>query len=752
MKFIGRNKIIDTLFLIFSYVTVNGQTTIKGIVINGSNDPQPGATIHVKELNINKSTVADSSGRFLLILPGNGKRKLEISSVGYSTREMEINLNDSVILLNIELSTETKTLGDVVVISVGSFEASDKAKGASLTPIDAVTVAGNGGDIANSLRTLPGTQQIGEQDGLFVRGGSNEEAKQYVDGALLPSPNYASVPGLPQPARLNPFLFKGILFSSGGYSALFGDAMSSALILETVDMPDKSSAALHIFPQNLGAGFQELALDGKSSYGINAGYGNMQFYNRIVPQIPDYFKGPEYLSADANFRIRTSATGMLKFYCNYGYSNIGIRSPDIDSTSLFSSFEQVNRNFYSNLSYRESLGNNWKIDAATAFNYYQNGITRKLFNAKNQQQFLPDYPYNQYNLDSTTNATFAETRFVLRKQLVHNQAIRFGAEYFYNHYQLSSHYPLDDTTNILYDNLTAAFAETDIYIIKNMAAKIGVRAEYSTLLKRANLAPRFSLAYRFADGGQINMAYGVFYQLPEIDYLAQNRNLDFSNADHYIINYQKKAGNRLFRIEAYYKTYHDLVTTYPSYANGGDGYARGIELFWRDKRAFKDVDYWITYTYLDTKRKYLDFPYAIAPSYSTPHTLSLVVKKYFQDINLSANMAYTLATGRPYYDIQNSASGSPFFYDQGTTPVYHVMNVSFAYLFSIFPKWKNKEFSGIGLGCNNVFGSREIFGYYYSYNGMNKMAITPPATRTFYIGLFMSFGIDRRNDFINENL
>jgi hypothetical protein len=80
------------------------------------------------------------------------------------------------------------------------------------------------------------------------------------------------------------------------------------------------------------------------------------------------------------------------------------------------------------------------------------------------------------------------------------------------------------------------------------------------------------------------------------------------------------------------------------------------------------------------------------------------------------------------------------------------MNLSFAYLFSIFPKWKNKEFSGIGLGCNNVFGSKEVFGYYFSYNGTNKMAVTPPATRTFYIGLFMSFGIDRRNDFINENL
>jgi hypothetical protein len=135
------------------------------------------------------------------------------------------------------------------------------------------------------------------------------------------------------------------------------------------------------------------------------------------------------------------------------------------------------------------------------------------------------------------------------------------------------------------------------------------------------------------------------------------RHLDYSSASHYIINYQKKAGNRFFRMEAYYKTYKGLINTYPSYSNNGNGYARGVELFWRDKRTLRTL---ITgsRTYLDTKRKWMDFPYAIAPSFYV-HTLSLVVKKYFRDINLSANMAYT-ASGRPYYDIQQNASGALF--------------------------------------------------------------------------------------------
>ena len=44
-------------------------------------------------------------------------------------------------------------------------------------------------------------------------------------------------------------------YSAAENRALYGEAMSSALILETVDLPDKSSAALHIFRKMWGAGF-----------------------------------------------------------------------------------------------------------------------------------------------------------------------------------------------------------------------------------------------------------------------------------------------------------------------------------------------------------------------------------------------------------------------------------------------------------------------------------------------------------------
>jgi vitamin B12 transporter len=783
MQKISLKYTITILVFLICAGRLTAQRLVTGNVLNSQKEALPGVSIHLKGSPTGVN--ADSTGHFVLDIPGTGKSTLpptgkmtlQVSAVGYESKEVRFDLEDSSLHLDIILQNKSKTLGDAVVISAGSFEASDKAKGASLTPMDAVTVAGSGGDIANALRSLPGAQPIADREGIFVRGGSSEEAKQFVDGALLPDPNFASVPGLPQPSRLNPFLFKGILFSTGGYSALYGDALSSALILETVDLPDKSSASLHFFPQNVGGGFQDLSRDGKSSYGFTAGYGNLHPYNSLVPQKPDFFNGPAYLSGDANYRVKTSKTGMLKFYTNYGQSNIGMRNPDFDSTNLLSSFNLTNTNVYSNVSYRESLGNSWKIDAVAAYNYLGVAVANQLLDWKHQPVSLTTWPYNQKNFTTNVRSVFGQGRFVLRKQYSHNQALRFGAEYFKTNDDIRVRYPKADTLDPgagtltrLKDNLVAGFAEGDIFLFPAMALKGGLRAEYSSQMKQFSLAPRISLAYRFHGGGQVNMAYGVFYQKPEDIYFAQKPDLHFTQASHYILNYQKKGGNRLFRVEAYYKVYKNLVTTRPSvgnrgngyvignggngYAigNGGNGYARGIELFWRDKKTIKDLDYWITYTYLDTKRKYLDFPDQMRPNFSTPHSFSLAVKKFFPSLNLSANMSYALATGRPYYDIRSDSAGKAFLGDHGATNTYNAMNLSFAYLFCMFPHWKNKDFSGIGFGVNNIFGTREVFGYNYSRNGDNRMPVTPPAVRSFYIGLFMSFGINRSDDFINQHL
>ena len=61
--------------------------------------------------------------------------------------------------------------------------------------------------------------------------------------------------------------------------------------------------------------------------------------------------------------------------------------------------------------------------------------------------------------------------------------------------------------------------------------------------------------------------------------------------------YQYSKATTTLKAEAYFKEYRDLLTytgdeiTYDSnFANNGSGYAKGIDIFWRDGH-FKNLDY-----------------------------------------------------------------------------------------------------------------------------------------------------------------
>lgn len=638
-----------------------------------------------------------------------------------------------------------------VVVSAGAFDASDKAKGASLTPIDAVTVAGSNNDLTIALRALPGTQQIGEQEGLFVRGGTGAETKQFIDGMLVRHPNFPSVPGIQQYSRIDPFLFKGILFSTGGYSALYGQAMSSALILESIDIPDETSASFSLFPANAGAGFQKRADDGNSGYGINIGYSNHQWYNSVVRQRPRYFNGPEYLQGDANYRTKIGGQGMFKLYTNWSKSRVGFDIPDINNLALRSALLVAGDNTYSNASLRHYLADSWRLDAGVAYSFLRTVNDRWLAMADGQPVTAVDMLSDETDGDSDIREHFAQGRVVLTKRFARNRAIRFGGEYFYTHERGQ----WLDVPVSLTDHLGAAFAETDLALADGVALRIGGRAEYASVISRWALAPRVSLAYRFARAHQLNVAYGIFYQEPESMYLyaPKGAGLDFSSADHYLMNYTYKANNRFLRAEWYHKRYRNLVRTTPRIRTSGTGFANGFELFFRDKRSIRDLDYWVTYTYLNTSREYLDYPGRLEPTFSAPHTGTLAVKKFIPSWSANVNISYSFATGRPYYDIyRDPQSADTRVRHAGTTRPYSVVNLHVAYITRFFKKSKLRNFSGFAGGVNNVLGAKQVFGYRFSADGKHRAAITLPAPRYYFIGVFMSWGVDRTGDFLENQL
>lgn len=747
-----------TLLILILGLTVKAQVKVAGKVADTKGKPVSGVSITLKDSYDGATT--DSSGNFSFTTTEKGKHILDVSIIGYRPWEQEVNIASAPITLNItlkELVTELKA----VVISAGSFVASDKNKGAVLTALDIVTTPSANGDVTSAFKTLPGTQQVGESEGLFVRGGSATESKIYMDGNLVNNFFYSSTPGIATRGRFNPFLFKGTIFSSGGYSALYGQALSSALILESKDLPERTQADLGVSVIGIGGGIQKLSKDKKSSWGVSYNYTNLWLGFAINKQKQDFYQIPVYHQGDANFRIKTKSGGFIKYYGYISANKTGFRSQDIDSVVLKDAFEIENLNTYQNINWRENFGMGWKLNTGISYSTNKDDITNELQDANNQKQVITNpsfYAFKNFKLNN--KAQYAQVRFVLEKKLNGLNVIRFGSDYFYSDER--STYTLYDGTRFsetVKDNLESVFAEADVFITNDLAAKIGGRVEHSQIVNKWNVAPRLSVAYKFRDNSQASFAYGLFYQNPERKILPAIASLDYSRAAHYILQYQKISSLRTFRVEAFYKKYTDLYKTTFSIAgrevatnNNGFGDAKGLELFFRDKKTFKNVDFWISYSYLDTKRDYLNYPQAITPSFAANHTAAVVVKKFVLPWKTGFNLSYNFATGRPYYYFAyDNAQNKYVIGDAGKTINYNSMSFSVNYLPGIGKK-DPKAFVVWVLGINNVLGQDQVFNYNYNNNGSRKEAVTPPSKRFVFIGCFLSFGIDRTQDAINNNL
>lgn len=747
-----------TLGFIFSYILAVAQVKISGKVTDRKGNSIKGASLQLK--NSYDGATTDSMGNYSFKTDEKADFELETTSLGYISVTQKINIKNIDIVINVNLKEQITEL-KAVIISAGSFVASDKNKGAVLSSLDIVTTPSANGDVTSAFKSLPGTQQVGESEGLFVRGGTATESKIYMDGNLVNNFFYSSTPGIATRGRFNPFLFKGTVFSTGGYSALYGQALSSALILETIDLPERTQADVGISVLGIGGGIQHLAKDKKSSWGVSGNYTNLRLAFSVIKQKQDFFKVPTYQQGDANFRIKTKNGGFIKYYGYISANQTGFRNTDIDTMILKDAFEIKNLNIYQNINWKDRIGKGWRINTGISFSNNRDEIQNETQDANNNKLVITSPAFYAFkNFSLINNGTFAEGRIVLEKKLKGLNMLRFGSDYFYS--AEKSTYTLFDGskfTELVTDHLFSGFAETDFYLTNNLAAKIGGRLEHSTIMNKWNIAPRVSVAYKLGENSQASYAYGIYYQNPERKYLPGTAGLDYSKATHYILQYTKQANNKTFRTEIFYKKYDQLFITAPNNNgreiaanNQGNGYAKGIEFFWRDKKSIKNVDYWISYSYLDTKRYFLNYPTSIQPSFAANHTLAVVFKRFVLPWKTGFNVSYNFATGRPYYRIAYDNTQSKYLItDEGKTINFNSMSFSINYLPNLGKK-DARTFAVFVLGINNVLGQSQVFNYNYSHDGNRKEAITPPSKRFVFIGCFLSFGIDRTQDVINNNL
>lgn len=676
------------LFCILSHGSLDAQVLITGTVLDRDGQSLPGANVSIKGSYDGAS--ADTAGCFRFKTTAIGKQILIVSYVGYKTVEMEMDLSLPPAPVQITLDWQPGEIKSVVV-TAGAFETGDLKRPIVLKPMDIATTPSALGDIYGALTTLPGTQVVGEEGGLYVRGGEGYETRTYIDGMQVHKPFLSKMPDIPTRSRFSPILFRGTVFSTGGYTAEYGQALSSVVNLNTVGLVDQTETSVMLMSVGM-TGSHSQRWD-KGSFSGSLQYLNMMPYNSIFKQNMSWEKDPVQTDGTLLLRQQHGKYGILKVFGSFSLSKSALHYSFYGDTTGASLIGLRNNNYYINAVYSDALANQWKIKTGFSgtYDYSGTGIDKD-------------------RLEETVRGI--HHRMTFTKDWGDFITLKIGEEAAWYSYE-RDYFTADQEQGYstdLKEGDFAVYAEPEISLNDNMVLRTGLRAEYASRQESASLMPRLSLAYRVGDYSQVSMAYGLFRQRPESQFLINNKSLETEKATHFILNYQYEIENRIFRVELYRKWYDNLVkftSEYnpdPStYSNDGKGYAQGIDIFWRDSKTIRDLDYWISYSFIDSKRNYKNFSRQLQPSFLSTHTFSAVMKYFYRKANTYAGLTYVYASPKtgynPFFEVSSG--------DQ--TKAYNDLSVNVVIIRAFL-----KKYCAILLNVNNLLGFNNEYGFNYS--------------------------------------
>ncbi len=709
-------KTLTTILCILSIsCIIVAQTTVSGKVTDKKGVPLVGVNVYFK--NTYDGTITGLRGEFEAVTDQDSMSVLIFSFIGYET--IEYALDDTLpSYLVIKLKESSQSI-DAVTITAGCFAAGDEQKATVLSSMDIYTTAGSVGDVFGALTTLPGTQVANDDGRLLVRGGEAYETKTMIDGLLAGKPYYSKVPDVATRGRFSPSLFSGTMFNTGGYSAAYGQALSSVLELNSRGLATQDLLSLSFM--SIGGGADYTYCRENSSLSVMGQYINMDPYYGMVNNKYDWVKPSESLSGSAIYRYKNKEGGLLKAYITVDTGETAFRSDDGVNEEKYLT-KVNNSNYYGNVTFNQPLAENTLIKTGASLTLDQ-----------------PDIIYGSQQIGTR------EINVEARAVLVHdfkNVKLSYGLSNTFTSYQQDYSEHSDSTLYHLNyaDYLTGAFAEAEIMFSSHLALRPGLRYEYSSVLHSFNLAPRIAMALSTGKDSQLSASYGHFYQNPQSDILKFSADLDYERADHYILGYQTgSASKRLFRLESYYKKYKQLVCYdqdefYDAdyYNNSGYGEAMGLDVFWKDTKSIQHLEYWFSYSYINTHRKYQDFDFCAQPDFIAEHSFSMVSKYFVSSIRCLLGATYWWASSRNWYE--ETAGGK--ISHQGTAT--QQLSLSVSYLTQIF-----NHSAIVHCSLSNALGANNIYGYNEGpnldeYGDYVYLPITNDIKQYAFIGLFIT--------------
>ena len=719
--------------------------SIQGKLIDAdTKSPLIGANVIVYGTTLGVAT--DLEGNYLIPHVPVGNYSLQFRYIGYENlkRADVIVRSERRTFVNAELKSSAVEMEQVVVTGGYFAESDDQPTSAVNFSNEEIRRApGSAGDVSRIVMTLPSLAKVNDQsNNLIVRGGNPMENTFYIDNIEIPNINHFPHQGASGGpiGILNVDFIQDVTFLTGGFSAIYGDKLSSIMDISFREgNSEELDGQLDLNFTGFGGVFEGPVFKNKGSWLFSARRSYLAF-------VVDAFDvgstvAPTYGDIQGKLVYNINADHKL--------SLLGLFADDHNNPERKTALENYMTHYGSQDLYQGTVGLNWRAwwhgagysntSLAYTSNKYNEDFyetTTSIFDIRNRshEQSLNFRNINYLRLGKSANLDFG----LEAKRLAEN----------YNNLYA-------ETTNAVGESVPAltlekkirahnlgAFFSFKINPILRLTATTGIRWNYFSYNDKSSFSPRLSVSYQLNSSTSLNGSAGLFHQNLPLLLLSQRsefKRLNIPTAVHYIVGvnhlltentkltvevYQKKYENfpidmdqpALFIIdESFFNNYSNLLDT-------GEAYTRGVEVMIQKKLA-KDFYGLASASYFRSRYKGGDGIWRNR-NFDNRFTFSLE-GGYKPNQKWEFSLRWIYAGGVPCtpFDVEQSKIYHRATYDENRInkdryPDYHSMNVRFDRRFHF--QHSNLIFY---LSAWNVYNRKNISNYFWNDEQQKPVAV-----------------------------
>lgn len=450
-----------------------------------------------------------------------------------------------------------------VSVSAGYFNDAPEESGSSTTTFSHEEIRrapGAAGDVNRIISSLPSIAKVSDQsNNLAVRGGSSSENLFIIDNIEVPNINHFPFMGTSGGAMslLNVDFIRDVNFYTGGFSAIYGDRLSSVMDLSFREGDrERFSGQLSLDMSSAGA-VAEGPLGKKGSWMFSA----RRSYLDLLTKMLDAGASVGYTDFQGKIVYEFSPKSKLTI--------LGLGGFDKSDVTMEDALDQGENTYGVSKSNTHTLGLNWffmwsdKGYSNTSLSHTYTKYDMNSFKTADQSLGLQNLSSDEiWHVRNVNNVNFS-----------HAHNLRFGFEI--KHIKSKYNYFKAPYTDMLGQPVAAArqdisasavkyagFAEYSLPLFSRLTLNLGVRADYFDYNKNTTVSPRASLVVKLSGKSTVTFSGGIFRQnLPLILLYQDPSNRELKDP----MTYQFTAGfTHLFSpstrlsVEGYYKDYRNF--------------------------------------------------------------------------------------------------------------------------------------------------------------------------------------------------